>query len=67
MAAAVDIPSPGNSPREQDDDIDGNLFSPANDIEVDASPLTSKVVIPPAVYKNSPVCKFLCLTLFQGN
>ena len=45
MAAAVDMPTPGTSPREQEEDVEGNLFSPANDVEVDASPLTSKVIV----------------------
>ena len=47
MAAAVDIESPTLSPRdvERMDTIEseGNLFSPVNDVEVDAAPLTSKV------------------------
>ena len=45
MAAAVDIASPEISPREQEKmDIaeEGNLFSPGNDVEVDAAPLSSK-------------------------
>jgi hypothetical protein len=46
MAAAVDIASPEISPREQEKmDVaeEGNLFSPGNDVEVDAAPLSSKV------------------------
>ena len=55
MAAAVDIASPEISPREQEKmDIaeEGNLFSPGNDVEVDAVPLSSKV---PVDVKYSPV------------
>ena len=49
MAAAVDMPSPAISPRDLEldtaEDPEGNLFTPGHDIEVDASPLTSKVFI----------------------
>lgn len=46
MAAAVDLASPEISPRDQEKmDVadEGNLFSPGNDVEADAGPLSSKV------------------------
>lgn len=58
MAAAVDIASSEISPREQEKmDVteEGNLFSPGNDLEVDAAPLSSKVDVKYSSHKHSMI------------